>query len=217
MCKLKGLAVYMFLGLMLTSIASAVPVVTFTNLNSVTTIVANFTQGWQFTTNSAVTVTDLGFFDGDQDGLLSVHEVGIFNAAGALLISGTVPTGVAAPLINQFRYVAVAPTLLPSGQTFRIGAYYPIGGEQIVITPVGLALDPSITYGGSRFFNGGGALNDPTSVTGSLGRFGPNFNILAAAAGAPELDPRSGGVALASLLLILGVAERRRRGSMVAA
>lgn len=65
---------------------------------------AGGTVGWQFTTNSAVTVRDLGVLDSAQDGLVQAHDVGIFNAAGALLVGATVPVGVGAPLINQFRY-----------------------------------------------------------------------------------------------------------------
>src|SRR2546428_765822 len=47
------------------------------------------TLGWQFATNSPVTVDGLGYYDFGGDGLVVPHEVGIFDAGGMLLTSTT--------------------------------------------------------------------------------------------------------------------------------
>ncbi|MBT9588006.1 hypothetical protein IV102_32015 [bacterium] len=213
MRKWRSLFTRLVLGLMLTSMANAVPAVTFAELTGNVLAGPALTAGWQFTTNSAVTVTDLGFFDDSQNGLAQAHDVGIFSAAGALLVSAIVPAGVGAPLINQFRYSPVAPTLLGAGLTFRIGAFYAAGSPELIRTgATGFATDPAITFVGGRIFLGP-ALADPTGVFAGNSIFGPNFNFVAAAAGAPESDGRSSGAAVASIWVMLALLQRRRRTS----
>jgi hypothetical protein len=55
----------------------------------------NFTNndwslGFEFTVNSPVFVTQLGFYDDWQNGLTETHDVGIYDAAQNLLVSTTV-------------------------------------------------------------------------------------------------------------------------------
>ena len=47
------------------------------------------TGGWEFTVNSPITVTQLGFFDSGQDGLVDAHPVGLWDLSQTLLVSGT--------------------------------------------------------------------------------------------------------------------------------
>ena len=198
------------LGLALSCAARAVPVVTLSETLGDATSVPNFVHGWQFTTNADISVTALGFFDDAQNGLTEAHDVGIFSAAGTLLASATVPSGVAAPLVNQFRYVAIAPLLLTSGQTFRIGAVYNSGADLLVITATGLAVDPAITKSPLRFVINSATLADPTQTSAGNGSFGPNFDFVLAATGAPEINGLS-SVALGFTCLLLALAERKRK------
>ncbi len=60
---------------------------------------SNITLGWGFTLVNAVTVTDLGYFDGNA-GLTDAHPVGIWNSIGTLIANATVPSGAAAARIR---------------------------------------------------------------------------------------------------------------------
>src|SRR5438477_11587207 len=62
------------------------------------------TNGWAFSTASAITVTSLGYWDFGSDGLATSHQVGIWDSAGTLLMSGTVAAGTADSLSNGFRF-----------------------------------------------------------------------------------------------------------------
>ena len=72
--------------------------------------------GFEFSTTRSISITDLGFFDQGVDGLAESHEVGIWRVSDqSLLVSGTVASGTTAPLDGDYRYVAVAPTVLAAG------------------------------------------------------------------------------------------------------
>jgi hypothetical protein len=81
-----------------------------------------FTLGFSFSTNVPITVTGLGIFDSDQNGLIDSHPVGIWDGGGTLVASGTVASVTADPLINQFRY-AIASVFLTPG-AYNIGVLY---------------------------------------------------------------------------------------------
>ena len=89
-------------------------------------LVGSVTVGWEFTAQSDLWVTELGFFDLGQDGLNISHDVGIWDQDHNLLVSATVSAGTAAPVIGEYRYASVAPVLLEAGHTFVIGATVPI-------------------------------------------------------------------------------------------
>ncbi len=80
------------------------------------------TVGWQFVPQHDMLVTDLGFFDIGSVGLNTFHEVGIWDGDQRLLVSATVPAGTEAPLLGEFRYVAIEPLLLQAGNAYVIGA-----------------------------------------------------------------------------------------------
>jgi hypothetical protein len=72
--------------------------------------------GFEFSTSSSIRITDLGFYDLSANGLTASHEVAIWRVSDeALMVSGTVAAGTAAPLDGIYRYVSVAPTDLPAG------------------------------------------------------------------------------------------------------
>src|SRR5260370_38918496 len=72
---------------------------------------SNITLGWGFSLVNAVTVTGLGYFDGN-GGFTGVHPVGIWNSIGILLSAATVPSGATAGLLRGLRLRLVPPAIL---------------------------------------------------------------------------------------------------------
>lgn len=84
--------------------------------------------GWQFTVGpNPILISDLGFCDFGQDGLATVHQVGIWSQSDqALLATTTIPSGTAAPLQGFFRYEPLGSSLLLSpGTVYVAGAFDP--------------------------------------------------------------------------------------------
>ena len=133
-------------------------------------------QGWLFTANSDLQVTSLGYWDRGLDGLYGSHEVGIFTTAGVLLTSATVPSGTAAPLTYNFRYVSTAPVTLLAGTDYVIGTFFGDiyqTSDSLAVYPTNLATSPEITFLGGRYLLGT-ALAMPSTSSGDS-RIGPNF------------------------------------------
>ena len=114
------------------------PAVSFSSLND--SFLDGYTRmiGWQFTVSKPVQVAALGWFDWQQDGLARSHEVGLWNAAGqVLLASATVEAGTSAALTGYFRYTPLASAITSTpGVTYRV-AGLDIGaqGDPHVWTP----------------------------------------------------------------------------------
>lgn len=193
------------------STASAGPAYVVSNITAFELTNPPFTLGFQFSTNRDITVTDLGFFDSGQDGLGESHAIGIWNSAGTLLTSSTVPAGTAGTLVNQFRYVSIAPIVLDGGGLFRIGALYATGVDPVIFPgeATDFATDPAVNFLAATFASGN-ALSDPADTAASLpGYFGPNF-LFSTAASVPE--PATLGL-LGLGLLGLGFIRRKRCAS----
>lgn len=135
-----------------------------------------FTLGWDFSTNRSITVNALGFFDFGQDGLAESHPVGLWDSMGNLLAETTVTT--ADTLVNQWRYDAVTPVTLASGETYYVGALYLDGNDPNVFAGDAgtVTTTANITYLTSTYV-GGSTLSMPTSSVGEgPGYFGPNIS-----------------------------------------
>ena len=150
------------------------------------------TYGWKFQPKADLTITQLGFCDGapfTTVGLDETHDVGIFDAAGSLIVSATVPAGTGALLAENFWYVAIPPTVLSNGKVYTIGAHLPFPMNDTILysdlvippgLPAPITLDSRITWlAGVNNYPGGPALAFPTEpCCGSLlGFFGPTFYI----------------------------------------
>ncbi|HLK57790.1 MAG TPA: DUF4082 domain-containing protein [Chthonomonadaceae bacterium] len=141
--------------------------------------------GFDFTTNSAVTVSALGYYDYGNDGFLTDHTVGIFDLNGNLLTSTTLLAGTGDPLVNGFRYQAITPITLAAGQTYTAAATTggpsdPWAYGNFAAGIDGFSTDPAITIasGASRFlYQPDNILRDPTNTIYYTLYAGPNFEI----------------------------------------
>lgn len=134
-------------------------------------------EGWEFQTLEPLTVSALGAYDYVLDGLDRAIPVGLFDASCTLIASATVPGGQVAPLQAQFRYVPIAPLVLPAGQTFRIAAV--VGCDDFspdFPTLDGVVLHPGLTAVTGKRLGFGTMLACPTE-TGSGVDFAANFII----------------------------------------
>lgn len=177
------------------------------------------TVGWQFTLSDSISITRLGYYDTNGDGLVFGHRVGIWDSAQKLLLTDTVVGS--GNLEGDFRWVTVSPLTLASG-TYRIGAEV-IGYPEYSLTlpdqfhgDVFTWSDPyrfaasSVTTPSNITFDGAvlhaHSFDYPEILSAnSKGRFGPNFAYTASSAPVPE-------PATLSLLAVglIGLARARR-------
>lgn len=168
--------------------------------------------GWRFSTTTSLSVSALGVYDDDLDGMAVGHDIGIFDAGTqALLVSISLAAGTGGILDGSFRYATLAANYVLGPGSYVIAMTMPAGnadGQWILgNTPTTAA---EITYLGSAFDGSSTlAFPNPASNNGfNEGMFGPNF--LFEAAG-PVPEPAS--LALVGLALAGLGAARRRRGS----
>ena len=97
------------------------------------------TYGGSFVVGASnVKVTALGVEDNHTDGFFSPKPVGIWDLNGILVATATVETGVMSPMRGKYRYEQLTePVVLLAGQTYYIGAYFDMAGNDAV-----LLLDP---------------------------------------------------------------------------
>ena len=131
------------------------------------------TVGWEFTLASPVTVTSLGFYDYDDDGLVNDHDVSIWDSSKNVVVSATVTNSGSSDA--GYVWESVTPVTLSAG-TYRIGAaiygddYYYSGASSVIT-------ETPITYSGGVYAVGG--FDYPENLSSNNGRFGPNFTITA--------------------------------------
>lgn len=161
-----------------------------------------YSLGWAFTASTGITVTSLGWYDDLGDGLVDSHEVGIYDTAGNLMVSGTVQSGTADPLTGLFRYTAslTGSGVLAAGQYVVTGVS---GGNDFYgWDPVNAVWGSGITFDEDRY-DVSSSLIMPVSTSGTLGWFGPNFEFT------PVPEPAT-FFALSIGLVGFAVARRRK-------
>lgn len=177
------------------------------------------TIGWSFTVSQLISVTNLGVWDGSVppgvpgDGLASNHKISIWTEAGALIATTVIPAGTSTSLVDDFRYVPIAPTQLTPG-TYVIGSYwndlhFPQDPDALATAPPTTAT--GITYGGSRFSSGDVF---PSELGGQFpGIFGPNFQFTQSGVNVPEVGKTLSLLtgSLTMLLALRAVISRRRQ------
>ena len=172
---------------------------------------SDMTFGTPFTVGSAgITITSLGFFDQDGDGLLSPHQVGIFNAAHTLLGSVTVPSGTAATLHDGTRWMALAtPIALAANTSYMLaGGVLATGDKVNISTAAQVTVDPGFTLGTGVTYTFGSSFTYPstTLIPGSYG-FGTNME---SASAVPE--PSTYALLCISLGVVGFVRRRMAKG-----
>ncbi len=153
---------------------------------------ANTNHGWEFTVNSPIQVTYLGMLDVANppntmpditpDGFKLPHAIGLFQANGTLLTSGTLSPGSGDMLVDNFRYVSVPLVTLSSGVHYIVAFHtatgtWPDVDYQILNIP-SFEPNPAINYVIARWgFDSELALPPNLADPGSDApyRFGPNF------------------------------------------
>jgi len=158
--------------------------------------------GWRFSTANPISVSELGFWDDQANGLGEPHQIGIWTTAGSgtsadALLSATVLAGTASSFHpgTFFRMAIFTPVTLPAGD-YVIGALLP--GNQIdsfkrTTDVTGFVAAPAITYLERRFIGGTSGFSRPDSTDTGLGQFGPNFGF--------AVVPEPSSVALAAFAL----------------
>jgi|GEM_PF-2561292 len=146
--------------------------------------------GWAFDTSVPITVTALGWYDYQRNGLIDHHPVQIWDNAGNLLISGTVPAGIGGSLLGDFRYTTTL--TLESGSYTLPPGHYVIGGDanpkntgpedglnfNIPLTNITTATGISYVSGRSASDEGNSTFpNETQDWCAGACLFGPNFQI----------------------------------------
>ncbi|MGO9599047.1 MAG: PEP-CTERM sorting domain-containing protein [Isosphaeraceae bacterium] len=123
------------------------------------------TAGLEFTANSNITVTALGFVDSTGIGLNEAHLVGIFDVSTQKLITdptATVAAGTVDPLVGAFRYADITPVTLTAGSEYIIVGRLPTTGDLVgYTTPAGLIPSPAFTLVNAVYGLGPGLVYPP--------------------------------------------------------
>ena len=141
---------------------------------TVGTDTSSFTIGWQFTVNSPVDVTGLGYYAG-LGTLNDNHSIGIFNSKGNLIDSAIVPAG-GGTLNKGFLFVN-APVELSAG-AYTIGGASIGSSDPVITTTTSTIAIPEITLGES-VYSYGTSLTLPTTAAPGFTFLGPDFETAA--------------------------------------
>lgn len=166
-----------------------------------------YTTGWTFTPNASVSVTDLGLYDIGSDGLVASHQIGLWNGAGLLVTTGTVASGMSAPVQNGWRYVDVADVLLNVGETYTLGAAYAYDTDPFPYNPTSLTVDPRIGFGQGVASDLSTGFTQPT-LTRPYAILGPNLLL------APAIPEPGAWALMMAGLMLAGMTLRRSAGAV---
>jgi hypothetical protein len=144
-------------------------------------------RGWGFRVNQAITLTELGLWDGWHTGFQSTHTVNLWDGAGNLLASayfdvgtGATPRG-AAVLDGVFRFLPIDPLSLVTGVDYVIAASYAqdMNESNLFLAYGGhVNMAPEVSLTQTNLFNRSGfAFPNEVGPSGS-GYFGPNFTFV---------------------------------------
>lgn len=163
--------------------------------------------GWQFTNASPIAITALGLYA--NGGLMSAHQVSIYDLSGVLQVSAVVPTGLTSDAQGYVYASLGTPFALPAGTWIIAASYAKSSPDFMRVGNSGSAssvvMSSPLTFGGAFiWFNAGTPVNpnNPAPGNGSFSSstaaafFGPNFQFTVPPPSVPA--PASG------LLLLIG-------------
>jgi hypothetical protein len=128
------------------------------------------TDGYHFSIDRYITVTALGFYDFEGNGLASPHQIGLWDANGVLLGTVEVPAGTSAYLEHDFRWVDLPTPIVISSGTYTVAG---TDGDDAVATDYTRVMAAEITYIEGAWVDSG-TLSYPTGsqpVAGMGGNF----------------------------------------------
>jgi hypothetical protein len=197
------------------SLGADPPAISFTGVTTNVTD-GTWSLGYEFSPNSTVDVTALGFYNANLTGgavglsnCTGCGEVGLYDSSGTLLVSGLVTS--AGAQVGDFNYVSVPVTSLTAGQDyFLLGE---TGNADYTFDTTGLGIDPSIawiseleTYNPALTFTTTGESNPYTG----WGIYGPNIELTTSTV-TPTPEPNSLLMLIAGLIALLGVGFAGKR------
>ena len=133
-------------------------------------------DGFKFRPTADIQVTDLGYYDHDQDGVTLVHPVGIFDFDSQTELA-SVDVDAASFLDGVFRYSPIAPLTLTAGRSYVVAAYHPGSDTDdfAANTPDNLTTAAEIDLQEYFFSADTSGLRFPTTSFEPFRFFGPNF------------------------------------------
>lgn len=179
-----GCAAMLGLSLLGSGTVNAAPAISFTN--ATTFAATSYSLGWEFTVLTNISVTHLGYYDMNSDGvnnrLLDNHPVGIFKTAGpTLVVSNTVLTTDTLVVGDGGKGYYVyhqlpTPVTLTAGTTYRIAGVSFSFSNQVPYTAFqpSLGSDPSLTLG-AGYYASSVVLIYPTQTASGQFYAAPNF------------------------------------------
>lgn len=170
-----------------------------------------YSLGYEFSTNEAISVTALGYFDSGS-GLTDSHDVGIYDSNQNLLGSTTV-TG-SDSLADYFRYHTLGTSISLAANTDYYIAGVSGATDPYTYAPTSYSTSSAITFVSEQSAQSSTLAFPSSSETGShdFGYFGPNFAFTVQAV------PEPGSLVLVGIgVLAVGVSacHRRRRSRAV--
>lgn len=134
------------------------------------------TTGWNFTVDHGMLVTDLGLWDRDLDGNEESRPIGLWDEAGTLLATVTMPVGLVGEVDGNFRYLPIdPPVMVLPGQTYTIGGFYTTSAGGLAGHVTGLETVPGFTVG-QPVTNQDATFQKPTTgASGFPGLFGASL------------------------------------------
>ncbi len=167
--------------------------------------VAGRTVGFEFTVEKGMIVTDLGLWDRDHDGNEEDRPIGLWDSAGTLLATITMPSGFPGDLDGDFRYLPLDPPLMVvPGETYTLGALYTVNAGGIAHQVTDLNTTPGFQLGDAVAGPVNFVFQQPMGVFGGSqpGFFGPNLRFAEPVPCAGDIDG-SGEVDLGDLAGLL--------------
>lgn len=138
--------------------------------------------GWGFSPNQPITITEVGWFDENGDGLNRSHPTAIWGTDGTLIGSVDIPAGTATRFEHNFRYVPSPPISLNANTEYIIAGVHTVGSSQdrpardiTQAHPLIYTVDPLIDFRGSRLTQSLASLDFPGNGEYPNLFFGPNF------------------------------------------